>query len=194
MDGEPEEEAEDEPQDDRPGWPNLLTRLSTFLGLSSWDSPEELDLMLELRWGVGGGPLPSLPIEVFEHVEEEEGDFLMGEPILDCREEGGEFCVDCGGGGKSRLLSGGGGGNSGDWGAATCPPGCHRGFALTAGGDWGGGNLEPPSTELEGVREAPGNWLTICLTREAVGVGEMGAERGRVLEEKLCCLGSVGGG
>lgn len=143
-------------------------------------------MMLELRWGAGGGP--RFPMEPVEEVEEEEGDFLMGEPILvEGREEGGE---DWGGGGKSRLLSGGGGGNSGDWGA-TCPPGCHFGLALTAGGDWGGGNLEP-SAELEEAMEAPGNWLTICLTRDRVG--EMGAERGRVFEEKLCCLGMVGGG
>lgn len=58
-------------------------------------------------------------------VDEVEGDFFMGEPVL---EEGG-------GGGKSpRELSGGGGGNSGD-GGATTPPGCHFGLALTAGGD-----------------------------------------------------------
>lgn len=59
-----------------------------------------------------------------EPVDEDEGDFFMGEPVL---EEGG--------GGKSpRELSGGGGGNSGDCGATT-PAGCHFGLALTAGGD-----------------------------------------------------------
>lgn len=57
-------------------------------------------------------------------VDVAEGDFFMGEPVL---EEGG--------GGKSPTeLSGGGGGNSGDC-AATTPPGCHFGLALTAGGD-----------------------------------------------------------
>lgn len=34
--------------------------------------------------------------------------------------------------------------------------------------------------------------MTICLARE--GVGEMGADKGRVLEEKMCCLGIVEGG
>lgn len=54
--------------------------------------------MEEALWGVGGGPL------LVDPVEEVEGDFLTGEPVL---EEGG--------GGKSpRELSGGGGGNSGD--------------------------------------------------------------------------------
>lgn len=57
-------------------------------------------------------------------VDEVEGDFFMGEPVL---EEGG--------GRKSPWeLSGGGGGNSGDCGA-TMPPGCHFGLALTVGGD-----------------------------------------------------------
>ena len=87
--------AVEELQEPRPGWANLLTRDSTFLGClwtwaSSWYSPEELDLMEEARWGVGGGPLfPKEP------VDEVEGDFLLGEHIS----EGGR---------------GGGRGNSGD--------------------------------------------------------------------------------
>lgn len=95
----------------------MLTRLSTFFGLSSWVSPE-LDRMEEALCGAGGGPRFMDPVDVAE------GDFFMGEPVL---EEGG--------GGKSPTeLSGGGGGNSGDC-AATTPPGCHFGLALTAGGD-----------------------------------------------------------
>lgn len=58
-------------------------------------------------------------------VDEVEGDFLMGEPVLEEEETGG-------GGKSSAEVSGGGGGNSGDCGA---PPGCHFGFDLTAGGD-----------------------------------------------------------
>lgn len=98
----------------------MLTRLSTFFGLSSWVSPE-LERMEEALWGVGGGP------RFVDPVEEVEGDFFMGEPVLDEDEEGG-------GGNSPRVLSGGGGGNSGDCGATT-PPGCHFGLALTAGGD-----------------------------------------------------------
>lgn len=99
----------------------MLTRLSTFFGLSSWASPDELDRMEEALCGVGGGP------RLVEPVDEVEGDFFMGEPVLEEDEEGG--------GGKSPSeLSGGGGGNSGDCGATT-PPGCHFGLALTAGGD-----------------------------------------------------------
>lgn len=84
-------------------------------------------------------------------VDEVEGDFFIGEPVLE---------EDDGGGGKSpRELSGGGGGNSGDCGA-TMPPGCHFGLALTAGGDCGAVNLDP-SMELEAGREEgaafPGN-------------------------------------
>lgn len=129
-------------------------------------------------------------VEPTEPVEEVEGDFLMGEPVLE--EEGG------GGGKSARELSGGGGGNSGDCGA-TPPPSCHFGLALTAGGDWGAGNLEP-SVGLDRGREEgeelPGNWLTICLTREEVATDmeEAGGERGSDLEERLCCLGRVGGG
>ena len=100
-----------------------------------------------------------------------------------------------GGGGKS--LSEGGGGNSGEW-SATLPPRPHRGLALTAGGDRG---AEP---EEEGG-EFPGNWFTICLTKEEVAAAtsesedeeegdEAGVERGSCREERLCCLGRVGGG
>lgn len=97
----------------------MLTRLSTFFGLSSWVSPE-LDRMEEALCGVGGGPRLVLP------VDEVDADFFIGDPVLDEDEVGG--------GGKSpRELSGGGGGNSGDCGAT--PPGCHFGLALTAGGD-----------------------------------------------------------
>lgn len=56
-----------------------------------------------------------------EPVKEEEGDFLIGDPVFEEEREGGK-------------LSGGGGGNSGDCGGTT-PPGCHFGLALTAGGD-----------------------------------------------------------
>lgn len=98
----------------------MLTKLSTFFGLSSCPSP--LHRMEEALCGAGGGP------RLVEPVEELEGDLFMGEPVLEEEE-------DVGGGGKSdKELSGGGGGNSGDWGA-TAPPGCHFGLALTAGGD-----------------------------------------------------------
>lgn len=110
--------------------PNMLTRLSTFLGLSSGAS-----LMEEALCGAGGGP------RLVEPIEEVEGDFLMGEAVLE--EEGGENSVS--------ELSGGGGGNSGDCGATT-PPGCHFGFALTAGGLWGVELLEEGTEE-----EFPGN-------------------------------------
>lgn len=48
--------------------------------------------------------------------------------------------------------------------------------------------------------EFPGNWLTICLTKEEVAAAmemeeeEEEGERARFLEERLCCFGSVGGG
>lgn len=75
--------------------------------------------MEEALCGAGGGP------RLVDPVDEAEGDFFMGEPVLE------EDAM--GGGGKSSAeLSGGGGGNSGDCGA---PPGCHFGFDLTAGGD-----------------------------------------------------------
>lgn len=120
FDGDP---VTDEELDEVPvcgAWPNLLTRLSTFFGLSSWVSPE-LPRMEEALCGVGGGPL------LLDPVDEVEGDFFMGEPVFEEDEVGG--------GGKSpREVSTGGGGNSGDCGAMT-PPGCHFGLALTAGGD-----------------------------------------------------------
>lgn len=73
-------------------------------------------------------------MEPVDPVDDVDGDFLIGEPILEEDEEGG--------GGKSpRELSGGGGGNSGDCGATT-PPICHFGLALTAGGDCGAEGLE----------------------------------------------------
>lgn len=93
-------------------WPNMLTRLSTFLGLSSGASRME-----EALCGAGGGP------RLVEPMEEVDGDFLMGEPVL----------KEAGGGSSVSELSGGGGGNSGDCGATT-PPGCHFGLAFTAGG------------------------------------------------------------
>lgn len=37
-----------------------------------------------------------------------------------------------------------------------------------------------------------GNWFTICFTSD--WVGEMGADTDGALEERLYCLGSVGGG
>lgn len=80
----------------------MLTRLSTFFGLSSWVSLPELDRMEEALCGVGGGP------RLVEPVEEVEGDFFMGEPVLEEDEPEG------GGGKSARELSGGGGGNSGD--------------------------------------------------------------------------------
>lgn len=166
----------------------MLTRLSTFFGFSSWLSLGEPVRMEEALCGVGGGPR----LEE-EPVDELEGDFLIGEPVLEEEEE------EPGGGGKSSTeLSGGGGGNSGDCGA---PPGCHFGLDLTAGGDWGALNLEP-SMELEAGREQgaafPGNWFTICLTKDEVAaameVEEEEGDRARLLEERLCCFGSVGGG
>lgn len=100
--------------------------------------------MEEALCGVGGGP------RLVDPVDELEGDFFIGELVLEEEELGG-------GGKSSTELSGGGGGNSGDCGA---PPGCHFGFDLTAGGDWGALNLEP-SMELEAGREQgaefPGN-------------------------------------
>lgn len=77
--------------------------------------------MEEALCGAGGGP------RFVDPVDEEDGDFFIGEPVLLAAEEGG--------GGNSPIeFSGGGGGNSGDCGATT-PPGCHFGLALTAGGD-----------------------------------------------------------
>lgn len=75
--------------------------------------------MDEALCGAGGGP------RLVDPVDDVEGDFFMGEPILEEEEEGG--------GGKSPMELSGGGGNSGD--CATTPPGCHLGLALTAGGD-----------------------------------------------------------
>lgn len=100
--------------------------------------------MEEALCGVGGGP------RLVEPVDELEGDFFIGEPVLEEQEMGGR-------GKSSTELSGGGGGNSGDCGA---PPGCHFGLDLTAGGDWGALNFEP-SMEVEAGRgqgaEFPGN-------------------------------------
>lgn len=117
---------------------------------------------------------------MMEPVDEEEGDFFMGDPDL-----------DEGGGGKSAAeLSGGGGGNSGDCGATT-PPGCHFGLALTAGTE---------GAALEEEAAFPGNWLTICLTSEEVAaameteVEEADGEMERFFDDRLCCLGRVGGG
>lgn len=139
LDGDPV--ADEELEEVAGTWPNLLTRLSTFLGRSS-DSVDEPLRMDEARCGVGGGP------RLAEPVDEAEGDLLTGEP-------------DEGGGGKSPAAepSGGGGGNSGDWGA-TPPPGCHLGLALTAGGDCGPPNLGPsvePDAGREGWAAFPGN-------------------------------------
>lgn len=39
---------------------------------------------------------------------------------------------------------------------------------------------------------ASGNWFTICFTSD--WVGEMGADTDAALEERLYCLGRVGGG
>lgn len=75
--------------------------------------------MEEALCGVGGGP------RLVDPVDEVEGDFFMGEPVLEEAEPGG-------GGKSSSELSGGGGGNSGDCGP---PPGCHFGLDLTAGGE-----------------------------------------------------------
>lgn len=90
---------------------NLLTRLSTEGLLGSGCSAQALALMLEFRWGVGGGffapGLDVLPV------------FLPGDPLL----SGAGAAVGGpgaggggggGGGGNARLLSGGGGGKSGD--------------------------------------------------------------------------------
>lgn len=130
--------------------------------------------------GVGGGP------RLVDPVEEEEGDFFIGDPVF-------EELLD--------AVSFGGGGNSGD---CTTPPGCHFGLALTAGGDWGALDLDP-SVEVDIGRvdggEFPGNWLTICLTSEDVAAAmdtdaedAEGDRAVRFLEERLCCLGKVGGG
>lgn len=90
--------------------------------------------MDEALCGVGGGP------RLVDPVEEEDGDFLIGDPVFDeLLEEGGK-------------LSFGGGGNSGD---CTTPPGCHFGLALTAGGDWGALDFDP-SVELGTGREEGG--------------------------------------
>lgn len=133
--------------------------------------------MLELRCGVGGGFFPPEPVEEFDDVD---GDFLIGDPDLPegCEAGGG---LGAGGGGNSRVLSGGGGGNSGDCGCA-CPPGCHLGLFFTTGGDMG--PLDPSRVS--------GNWLTICFTSD--WVGEIGADTDGALEERLYCLGRVGGG
>lgn len=50
------------------------------------------------------------------------------------------------------------------------------------------------------TEEFCGNWLTICFTKEEVaaamemGRGHEGGETAKFLEERLCCLGRVGGG
>lgn len=61
-----------------------------------------------------------------------------------------------------------------------------------------------PSMELEDGKgeeeEFPGNWLTICLTKEEVAAAmetedeEAEGEMARFFEERLCCFGRVGGG
>lgn len=135
--------------------PNLLSR---FLLDSRYDGDASgLELFL---CGVGGGFL-MLP----------GGDFLSGDP---------EFPDGRGGGGgvtEKPELSEGGGGNSGE----CCPPGCHRGLVLTAGGGGdSGGGLGGSGRGEEGV--APGNWLAICFTNEPLGL------------VTPCCFGSVGGG
>lgn len=124
----------------------MLTRLSTFFGFSSWVSLDEPLRMEEALCGVGGGP------RLVDPVDKVEGDFFMGEPVLEEDQDGG--------GGKSPMeLSGGGGGNSGDC-EATTPPRCHFGLALIAGGDCGAINIVP-SIEVEVGRvedvEFPGN-------------------------------------
>lgn len=106
------------------GCANLLTRLSTDGLLDSWYSAELADLMLELRWGVGGGFFPP-GLEVLLV-------FLTGDPVLLGVGEAAEVAGG-GGGGNTKLLSGGGGGKSGEGAEA----GCHFGFAFTAGGDCG---------------------------------------------------------
>lgn len=119
---------------DSAGGANLLTKLSTEGRLGSGCSVQLLDLMLELRCGVGGGFFPpGLDILL---------GFLPGEPPLS---GGGETVAGTGGGvgtgaagggrGNTRLLSGGGGGKSGE--GAGIELGCHLGFAFTAGGDCG---------------------------------------------------------
>lgn len=112
---------------------NLLTKLSTDIFLDSWYSAELVDLMLELRWGVGGGFFPP-GLDVLLA-------FLTGDPVFSGVGEGGGTGDVAGGGGgggggggrSAKLLSGGGGGKSGDG----TEKGCHFGFAFTAGGDCG---------------------------------------------------------
>lgn len=121
---------------DSVGGANLLTRLSTEGLLGSGCSAQLLDLMLELRCGVGGGFFPpGLDILL---------GFLPGDPLLSGVGEavggtgggaGARAGGGGGGGGNTRLLSGGGGGKSGE--GTGMELGCHLGFAFTAGGDCG---------------------------------------------------------
>lgn len=181
------------------GAANLLTRLSTEGLLGSGCSAQLLDLMLELRCGVGGGFFPP-GLEVLLV-------FLPGDPLLSGAGAaagvgvaggggggggGGGAGAAGGGGGNPKLLSGGGGGKSGD--GAGRELGCHLGFALTAGGDCGA----PAAAEagFKGGASAGGgvggggNWLAICFTTE--GTGDSGEGGG--FTQRFCCLGKVGGG
>lgn len=168
---------------------NLLTRLSTEGRLGSGGSAPAPDLMLELRWGVGGGFFPpGLELLLL---------FLPGDPLLSGAGEAvggpgggggggggaGAGAGGGGGGGNTRLLSGGGGGKSGE--GAGAELGCHFGFAFTAGGDCGAAGFEGWGSPGGG-----GNWLASCFTTE--GAGDSGDGGG--FTQKLCCLGSVGGG
>lgn len=115
--------------------------------------------------------------------------------------EGGMGAVSNGGGsgggggggggpavGKSAAPSTGGGGKSGE--SGVCWPGCHFGLVLTAGGD--NGALGLSERPVAGVAAAaippPGNWLASCLTSDIGAALALGGL------DRLCCLGSVGGG
>lgn len=168
------------------GAANLLTRLSTEGLLGSGCSAQALDLMLEFRCGVGGGFFPP-GLDVLTL-------FLPGEALLSGPGEavgvagggGGAGAGGGGGGGNTRQLSGGGGGKSGE--GAGMELGCHLGLAFTAGGDCGAALAEGAF----GGGDSPGggNWLASCFTTE--GPGDSGEGGG--FTQKLCCLGSVGGG
>lgn len=101
------------------GCSNLLLTVSTGF-LDSLASAQLGPFILECLWGVGGGFFPP-GLDIF-------GGFLIEVDLTGV--EGG---VGLRGGSWGRLLSGGGGGNSGDG----RKPGCHLGFAFTAGGDVG---------------------------------------------------------